>query len=394
MKQTKNSSVNISTLRNWNKNPRGIKKDKFEELKKRIQRHGQFKPLIITEDGEVLGGNMRLRAMKELGITDVWVSVVYPKTDAEKIEIALVDNEEMGYYEDQALAELISRYKDEIQLDNYSIHLSKPTSLDDLLQQYSPDEIIEDEAPELGDNPPVSKLGEVYQLGRHRLMCGDATKIEDVEKLMDGNKADMVFTDPPYFVGLTSTGLTISQADKKNILHFFTAWLSMIKNYAKGHWYICTDWRTYPVLYFDVISTLGRMTNMIVWDFEWIKAGSQYRFTHELIMFGDRENKVQVPRGEADVWRIQAENFTQKRYHGAQKPIKLLTRAIKNSSKQDDIVLDIFGGSGSTLIACEQTDRICYMMELDPKYCDVIRKRYAKFIEKEDEWQTITHVIV
>lgn len=120
-------------LFNWKDNPRAIKKDKFEELKNRITRHGQIKPLIITKQGEVLGGNMRLRAMKELGIDEAWVSVVSPATEAEKIEIALTDNEEMGYYEDQALAELIDKYKDDIDLAKYSVHLSQPKTLAEII---------------------------------------------------------------------------------------------------------------------------------------------------------------------------------------------------------------------------------------------------------------------
>lgn len=162
----KKLTMKVDSLRNWEKNPRAIKKDRFDELKVRIQRHGQFKPLIVTPDGEVLGGNMRLRAYRDLGIDDVWVSVVEPKTEAEKVEIALTDNEEMGYYEDQALAELIAQYKDDIDLTKYSVHLKPPQTLGEILQQFSPDEVVEDEAPEVSDEPPISKLGEVYQLGR------------------------------------------------------------------------------------------------------------------------------------------------------------------------------------------------------------------------------------
>ena len=135
----------ISELRNWDKNPRGIKKDKFEELKKRIKRFGQFKPLIVSSDGEVLGGNMRLRAMKDLGIEDAWVSVVNPVSDAEKIEIALADNEEMGYYEEDALAELINEFKDDFDLVKYEIHLGKPTNLKKILNNVGVEEKVDGE---------------------------------------------------------------------------------------------------------------------------------------------------------------------------------------------------------------------------------------------------------
>lgn len=128
-------------LFNWKDNPRAIKKDKFEELKNRIKEEGQIKPLIITDEGEVLGGNMRLKAFQELGITDAWVSVVYPKDEAHKIRIALLDNEEMGYYEDQALAELIDKYKDDIDLTKYSVHLTQPKTLDEILSDFSPTDL-------------------------------------------------------------------------------------------------------------------------------------------------------------------------------------------------------------------------------------------------------------
>src|SRR3989304_7900276 len=197
----KNEIRNIKTLHNWNKNPRAIKKEDFERLRNQIKELGQYKPLIITSDGEVLGGNMRLRAYQELGISDIWVSIVEPKTEADKIKIALSDNDRAGDYIGQDLAELITNFGIDINLDNYKVDLGKTITLTDLLNQFRPD-TVEDEAPEVSSEPAISKLGERYQLGRHYLFCGDATKIEDVERLMDGKKADMVFTDPPYGMDL------------------------------------------------------------------------------------------------------------------------------------------------------------------------------------------------
>lgn len=208
----------ISQLKLWSENPRAIKESDFKQLKERVKRWGQFKPVLITPDNEVIGGNMRLRAYMELGIEDVWVSVVNPKTEAEKIEIALADNENLGYYEDDKLAELISKYKTEIKLENYTIDVGVRKSLDDLLNEYQPDEVVEDETPELTEEA-ISKLGEVYQLGRHRLMCGDSTKIEDVEKLMNGNKADMVFTDPPYGMNAVSNSGVLSKTYGTDIMN-------------------------------------------------------------------------------------------------------------------------------------------------------------------------------
>lgn len=183
----------LSSLIINEQNPRGIKNKDFDRLKKQIQKLGMYKPVLINPQGKVLGGNMRLRAYKELGIEDIWVSVVNPKDKTEEMEYILSDNDRAGYWEEQDLAEIITNLP-ELELGTYAIDVGEPKDLNDFMREFSPEEIIEDEPPEVVDNP-VSKLGEVYQLGRHRLMCGDSTKIEDVEKLMNGQKADMVFTD-------------------------------------------------------------------------------------------------------------------------------------------------------------------------------------------------------
>src|SRR3990167_8611591 len=188
----------IIKLQEWDKNPRSISKDGYERLKKQIQKLGQYKPLLITPDGEVLGGNMRLKAYRELGMDNIWVSIVEPKNEDEKMEYALSDNDRAGFYDEDLLANLLPNY--DIDWSQYSVDLKEPTNLQNLLDQFK--EVVDDEVPEVAEGEPVSKLGEVYQLGRHRLMAGDATKIEDVEKLMDGKKADMVFTDPPYGINL------------------------------------------------------------------------------------------------------------------------------------------------------------------------------------------------
>src|SRR3990167_8263737 len=166
-----------SKLRNYDKNPRSIKEADFERLKKHIEDHGQMQPLVITSDGEVLGGNMRLRAYKELNIKDVWVETVNPKDENDKLKISLVLNSRAGYYDSDLLANLMPQF--DINWEDYAVDLREPMTLGDLF----PDEVIEDEVPEVSDEPAISKYGEVYQLGRHYLMCGDATKMEDVKKL-------------------------------------------------------------------------------------------------------------------------------------------------------------------------------------------------------------------
>jgi DNA modification methylase len=387
---------NINELRSWSRNPRAIKKEDFERLKKHIQDHGQMQPLVITPDGEVLGGNMRLEAYKVLGINEVWVEVVEPKDETEKIKIALVLNDRAGFYQEDQLAELISIFP-EVDLKSYKVDLGEPISLDILLDRYRP--VEEDEAPPLPEGEPISKLGEVYQLGRHRLMCGDATKIEDVEKLMDGKKADMVFTDPPYGVDIKGkfTG-KIKNDDLRdnNLIDFLKLSFDLLKMFTIGSIYICFEVLNEG----EFLDAYEEKPNEVI---SWVKdsasfySNNKYNRQYELIAYFKRQGELNTS-SETNVWQYpKSSSFNSfdengKRFnqegnylvaHPTTKPVKLCSRAIKNSSKQDDIVLDLFGGSGSTLIACEQTNRTCYMMEIDNRYTDVIIKRWQKFTGQE-----------
>lgn len=189
----------IEKLKGWDRNPRTIEKKDLERLKRQIQKHGVYKPLIVTPDGEVIGGNMRLKALTELGAKEAWVSVVEPKTEAEKVEIALSDNDRVGRYDKGLLEDLVIEFKDEISLDDFSVDLKAPVLLDELVSNYSRASEKEDDVPE-APKEPISRPGDLWVLGDHRLLCGDSTKMEDVDRLMAGEKADMVFTDPPYNV--------------------------------------------------------------------------------------------------------------------------------------------------------------------------------------------------
>ncbi len=379
-------------LTNWDKNPRSIKKQDFERLKKQIKELGQYKPLLITKDGIVLGGNMRLRAYKELGIEDVWVSVVDAPTEEKKLEYALSDNDRAGYYDNDLLANLVPEYPD-FDWKDYAVDLKPPANLGDLVEQFSP-EVEEDEPPAVSEDEPQSKLGEVYQLGRHRLMCGDATKIEDVEKLMNGQKADMVFTDPPYNVGYSNanrpkpskTDLGTIQNDKMNdavfkqfisdtLANSFTATKSDSSIYL---WYASSS-ATAILTAFD--EGAWKRTQEIIWKKPMLLGRARYQWAHEPCVFAVKGQPFFIEdRKKTTVWDIGGYDKS-KNDHPTQKPVRLCSEGILNSSKQEDMVLDLFGGSGSTLIAAEQTNRTCYMMELDPKYCDVIRKRYANYVQ-------------
>lgn len=383
----------VTEIKEWSKNPRSITKDGFERLKKQIQKLGQYKPLLITPDGEVLGGNMRLKAYKVLGIEDVWVSVVTPKDENEKLSYALSDNDRAGFYDDDLLANLIPDYP-EFDWSGYSVDLKEPTNLQDLLDRFK--EVEEDEVPEVSDEPAISAYGKVYQLGRHRLVCGDATKIEDVEKLMDGQKADMVFTDPPYGMDLDADYTKMGDGGKKHDEVIgddeqFNA-LPLLKMFD-----YCNEVFLWGADYY--VETMGRiypnLGSWIIWD----KYSDNDREGLLDGRFGSTfETCWSKSKHKREIARVLVTtNYTARgdetRVHPTQKPVALAEWFFKRWGKSDDVVVDLFLGSGSTLIACEQTNRICYGMELDPKYCDVIRKRYAKFIGKEEEWITETPVI-
>jgi DNA modification methylase len=371
----------------WDKNPRSIKEKDFNRLKKQIQELGQYKPILITTDGTVIGGNMRMRAYQESGIEDIWVSVVNPKDEAELLKYALSDNDRAGYYDDDLLANLTSDYPN-FEWADYAVDMDAPMTLDKVLADINA--VEEDEAPEVSNEEPKSKLGEVYQLGRHRLMCGDSTKIEDVEKLMNGQKADIVFTDPPYGVDFQSNMRT--RSDKFDVLVndsvMLTDWIAPAVTFSTGWLLFCTTWKVLGE-WLEIGSEIGELSNMIIWD----KGGGgigdlehSLLTDYEIILAYNRGNKITGKR-LGSVWSI-GKDGSMTYSHPTQKPVELPALAIKTLSSGS--VLDLFGGSGSTLIACEQLNRTCYMMELDPKYCDVIRKRSAKFIGKEEEWVSIS----
>lgn len=419
----------VSELHSWDKNPRGIKTTDFARLKKQIKELGLYKPFLITKDGTVLGGNMRLKAVQDLGITEVSVSIVDAPTDELKLKYALSDNDRVGYYEEDQLAELVLSIPD-IDLGDYMIDLGKQTSIEDLLKQFAP-EPVEDEAPEISDEPPVSKLGEIYQLGRHRVMCGDSTKIEDVEKLMDGEKAELLFTSPPYSDMREYEGGKDLSID--NLIQFIPTYQPFCEyqvvnlGIQRKEQEIVEYWNDYIKMAKD---SGYKFLAWNVWNKTTVSIGQQKAFIpiyHEWIfVFGNgfkeinRTEQRKTPiRKEKGTTRRQADGsvkfssigkqenlksidsvFTSnselgeiRKDHPATFPVELPTKYIKAITNVENNVIDPFLGSGSTLIACEQTNRTCYGMELDPKYVDVIRKRYAKFIGKEDEWEAETRPI-
>ena len=338
---------------------------------------------------------MRLRVYKELGYGEVWVSVVESKTEARKIEYAVSDNDQAGYYEENKLAELILSHREELDLGDYSINLGQPITLDALanLHGLSEEDDFDVDAAFDQIEEPESKPGEVYELGKHRLMCGDATKGEDISKLMNHTHADLVFVDPPYnvsYVGKTKDALTIqndSFSNREEYFEFLRKAFVHLAQFAKSGAaaYICHADSEGLVVRQAFENAGFELKQCIIWRKNTMVMGRQdYHWAHEPILYGWQKGAKHQwfgGRKQTTVWEI--DRPTRSRAHPTMKPIALMARAIRNSSKQGDIILDTFAGAGSTLIAAEQTGRTACVMEIDPKYCDVIRKRYEHYTKQK-----------
>lgn len=413
----------IADLQPWDVNPKDIRNDRLKQLEEDIQNAadiaegGQFKPLIVTLDGVVIGGNQRLKAMQRMGYKEVWVSIVKTTDPKRAFEIAMQDNMQYGYYEEDKLSILVENLGIDAETQRRLFIQNDEISIADALNDIAPDpEVIEDEVPEITEDA-TSKQGEVYQLGRHRVMCGDSTSVKDVEKLLNGSLASVVFTDPPYNVNYKGLGKKTRRTilnDKMGAQEFydflydaFTAMRSGMKDNAAA--YICFSQTTH----IEFMSALVDNDFFIKSEIIWVKPSAtmgwqEYRHKYEPIFFayknehvrpefyGDRRNTshwefddtmtdaqkielaqeiISASNDQSDVWKVSRDGGYD---HPTQKPVKLPARAISNSSIKGDAVLDLFGGSGSTLIAADQLDRTAYLMELDPTFVDVIRRRYWK----------------
>jgi len=364
--------VPISKVEVWEKNPRNIKTKDFERLKKQIQELGVYKPLIcFRENGKyiTLGGNMRLRALRELKHQDIDVSIIKAETEAMKIKYALSDNDRVGIYMEQELAELVYPYLEEIDLEDFKVDVGEPIELKDVIEDYAPNlDGTEDEVPEIDDSPAITKMGDLFQLGRHRLLCGDATKEEDVKRLMGGKKADMVFTDPPY-------GCTDLEWDRYPNNNDLKIWMSITDGA------IAVFGAALPRCVKALLSLDPSPERIYVWWNTFTLTHSENAFWQWQPIYVWRKNRFKDI--EKDVIQMAANTGGDKHKHPTQKPVALFQKFI--SPNEGKSICDLFLGSGTTLIACEKLNRICYGCEIEPKYCDVIITRYANFMGIQEE---------
>ena len=385
-------------------NPRQLSKEQFQQIKDSIARFGIVDPIIVNSNKDrkniIIGGHQRVKVALEMGIDTIPCHYVNLTRDKER-ELNIRLNKNTGEWDWDILAgafdvdELIEWGFSEDELD-----FPDPPAVEGLTD--------EDAIPEVVD--PITKPGDLWLLGNHRLLCGDATISTDVDRLMDGQKADMVFTDPPYNIGFKGTlGCTSKNGkiitmkegykvpngqhndisnDNKNTSEFnqfICLVLDSIKKYCVGGWYICFASKTLNELLTPLVEKEMKWKSLIIWNKNQSPMGvGHFRKKYEPIAYGYFNNFFYGKEyAEDDVWNI---NRTVKNdLHPTMKPIDLITKAIGYSSNSNGIVLDLFLGSGSTLIACEKTNRKCYGMELDPHYCDVIVKRWEDFTGKKAE---------
>ena len=352
-----------------------------------IAEFGFKNPIIVDRDNVIIAGHTRLLAARKIGLDQVPVIRAEDLTEKQVKAFRIADNRtaEFSEWDDELLAMELEGLED--MFTGFS-----EDEIDALLNQDGPAGVIEDDFEVVLPEEPKAKPGDIYQMGKHRLMCGDSTKLEDIQKLMDGNLADMVFTDPPYnvdYTGRTNESLKIQNDNMDdstfyNFLHdAFGCMLEVTK--PGGGIYICHADSEGVNFRSAMVNAGWLLKQCIIWVKNSLVMGRQdYHWRHEPILYGWKPgaaHKWYGGRKQDTVWEV--DRPSRNAEHPTMKPIELVARAIRNSSKKDNIVLDTFGGSGSTLIACEQLNRACYTMELDPVYVDVIIDRWEKFTGQE-----------
>ena len=360
-----------------------------------IKEFGWTNPILIDGDNTIIAGHGRLLAARKLGMEEVPAIILDHLTKAQQRALVIADNQlalNAGWDIDMLKAEI-----EDLNLEGFDLGLLgfDDKFLDGLLEPEPSEGLTDEDAvPEVPEQPKTV-LGDVWVLGNHRLMCGDSTSVTAFDQLMDGAKADMIFTDPPYGMsygggraaGSTPKGALVKahgmimnddlQGDDLIALVRDAIATSSAAMKGGGALYACFTWRTYAEFEAGLESCGHKVKACIVWDKKSIGLGnSHYRPQHEFILYCG--GQWYGDKSQSDVWYM-SRGATGEYVHPTQKPVELVERALNNSSKAGDVVIDCFGGSGSTLIACEKTNRHARLMELDPKYCDVIIRRWQDF---------------
>lgn len=397
----------LDRLRPCPDNPRTHPPEQIEKLMASIRAFGWLNPVLADPTGEIIAGEARWLAGVRLGLEDCPVVILQGLSPLEQAAYRLADNriaEDAGWDEDK-LQSVIRELDASAEVDLAALGWTA-AEIDALLAEAEAPKRRQrdpDEAPELPAEP-VTQLGDIWELGPHRLVCGDSTDPATLQALLgqrmasmtvaDVEQAELIFTDPPYgmsYKGKTHGGIKGDDARGDELRSLVGGALQQaVANARKGSAvYVCLTWRTYGE-FVDALSAAGLQVNAcIVWDKGRIGPGAMhYRPQHEF-MFYCRGERWFGGRGEGDVWLFPRDN-ARDYVHPTQKPVALIERAIENSSRRGDVVLDVFAGSGSTLIACERLQRLARLVELDPRYCDAIVERWKRITGRSPVLRRLT----
>ncbi|MEX1505552.1 DNA modification methylase [Enterococcus sp. C56] len=366
----------------YEKNPRH-NEEAITAVAKSIEKFGFKVPIVVDASNVIVNGHTRLKAAKYLGLKEVPTIIADDLTPEQIKAFRLADNKvgEIATWDEELLNAELDELAD-LDFDMTEFGFDLPDIESEEV------EVIEDEFEEELPAEPISKLGDIYQLGRHRLMCGDSTNSLEVEKLMGNKKADLLITDPPYNVAYEGKGkeaLTIKNDSKEtNEFHSFLyeAFSAAINNMKLGSsfyvWYASSE----VVNFHTALEEAGFLVKQeLIWNKNSMVLSRQdYHWKHEPCLYGwasGGSHSWYSDRKQTTI--LNFDRPTVNKEHPTMKPVALFDYQIKNSSKQGDCILDLFGGSGTTLIACEQNEREAYLMELDPRYVDVIIARWEAF---------------
>jgi len=377
------------------RNPRTHTEEQVAQIAASIAEFGFVNPVLVGADGVIIAGHARMMAARKLGMGDVPVIVLDHLSQAQRRALVIADNklaENAGWDEEMLRVELEALREDDFHLDLLGFEDAEIEALlegsDDAITGNTDDDAV----PETLETA-VTVPGDLWILGDHRLLCGDATVRTDVEKVLAGGLADMAWSDLPYNVNYGQTMKDKLRGKKRTILNdnlgsrfepFLVSACTNILAVTKGAIYICMSSSELHTLYRAFTESGGHWSTFLIWAKNTFTMGrSDYQRQYEPILYGWKEGTDHYwcgARDQGDVWFVKKPLAND--LHPTMKPVELVERAIRNSSKNRDTVLDPFAGSGSTLVACEKTGRQARLIELEPKYCDVIIRRFEEFSGK------------
>ena len=385
--------INIDELIPYANNARTHSKEQISKLRSSLREFGFVNPVLIDKDKTIIAGHGRVMAAREEGIEKVPCVLVEHLTEAQKKAYILADNRlalDAGWDEEILALELESLKELDFNIDFTGFDVAEVEDLFSRIHDKNTEDDDFDIDEAMGEEA-ISKLGDIWILGKHRLVCGDSTKEETYEKLMDGKKANLCVTDPPYGVSYEGTAGIIQNdglQDKEFYQFLFDAFKNTEKNMADDASIYVFHADTKGYIFRKAFQDAGFYLSGVC---QWVKQSlvlgrSPYQWMHEPILFGWKgkgRHRWYSDRKQTTVWNF--DRPTKSELHPTMKPVPLIAYPIRNSSSNNSIILEPFAGSGSTLIASEQLDRICYAIELDEKYTDVIVKRYIEYVGSGEE---------